>query len=179
MAKTVTVTAVDDAVAEGAHTGTITHTPSGGGYAGVAVANVVVDVTDNDTRGVTIVLPGSPPGGGMGRALHHHQLERGDRESGVEPFPLGHVRHPDGGIAVNAPFERPHESQEGLQKGGLAAAIGSDDAEDLAVVDVERQAPDQHPGAIAQTEVLRLHQRHGTNDLRDAQRATGAIVSGS
>ena len=47
-AQTVTVTAVDDIVAEGAHTGTITHSAAGGGYDGVSIPNVVANVTDND-----------------------------------------------------------------------------------------------------------------------------------
>jgi hypothetical protein len=51
----ITVTAVDDAIAEGAHTGTVTHAASGGGYTGVAIPNVVAAITDNDTAGVTIV----------------------------------------------------------------------------------------------------------------------------
>ena len=46
--QTVTVTAVDDAVAEGAHTSTISHAASGGGYDGVT-ASVVANITDNDT----------------------------------------------------------------------------------------------------------------------------------
>ena len=52
--QTVTVTAVDDAVVEGAHTGTITHSASGGSYDGVSISNVVANVTDNDTVSVTI-----------------------------------------------------------------------------------------------------------------------------
>jgi len=58
MPQTVTVTAANDAIAEGAHTGTITHTATGGGYTGVAIANVVANVTDNDSTGVTIAQSG-------------------------------------------------------------------------------------------------------------------------
>ena len=57
-AQTVTVTAVDDAVVEGAHTGTITHSPSGGGYDSVSVPNVVANVTDNDAASVTVTESG-------------------------------------------------------------------------------------------------------------------------
>ncbi|MBK8284338.1 MAG: hypothetical protein IPK97_05345 [Ahniella sp.] len=39
---------VDDAVAEGTHVGTITHSASGGGYNGVSVASVTATITDND-----------------------------------------------------------------------------------------------------------------------------------
>jgi hypothetical protein len=48
VAQTVTVNAVDDAVAEGTHIGSITHAPSGGGYDGVSIANLVADIGDND-----------------------------------------------------------------------------------------------------------------------------------
>ena len=52
--QTTTVTAVDDAVVEDAHTGTVTHSASGGGYDGVSISSVVANVTDNDTGSVTI-----------------------------------------------------------------------------------------------------------------------------
>lgn len=58
IAQNVTVTAVDDAVAEGAHTGTITHAASGGGYDGVTIAGVLASIADNDNAGVTIVESG-------------------------------------------------------------------------------------------------------------------------
>ncbi len=56
--QTVTVTAVNDAVVEGAHTGTITHSASGGGYDAVSINNVVANVTDNDTASVTVTESG-------------------------------------------------------------------------------------------------------------------------
>ena len=48
--KTVTVTAVDDDVFENGHTSTITHSVASNdvGYQGLAVANVTVNVADND-----------------------------------------------------------------------------------------------------------------------------------
>jgi len=54
--QTVTVTAVDDGAAEGFHTSTITHSVSSTdtNYSGFAVRSVIVQVTDNDTAGVTI-----------------------------------------------------------------------------------------------------------------------------
>jgi len=54
--QTVTVTAVDDAVAEGPHNEIITHTGTSGdaAYNGIAIADVSVDITDNDTPGVSI-----------------------------------------------------------------------------------------------------------------------------
>jgi uncharacterized repeat protein (TIGR01451 family) len=60
VAQTVNVSAVDDAVVEGAHTGTVVHTAtsSDGNYDGIAIADVTVNITDNDAAGVTIVESG-------------------------------------------------------------------------------------------------------------------------
>ena len=54
--QTVTVTAVNDSVAEGAHTSTITHTATSSdeNYNGISVASVTANITDNETAGVTI-----------------------------------------------------------------------------------------------------------------------------
>jgi len=48
--QTITVSAVDDGLVEGAHTGTITHaaTSSDGNYSGISIANVTANITDND-----------------------------------------------------------------------------------------------------------------------------------
>ncbi|MCU0463285.1 MAG: hypothetical protein MUF38_01815 [Anaerolineae bacterium] len=56
--QTVTVTAVNDAVVEGAHSDSITHAASGGGYTGVSINNVIVNITDDDNPSVTVT--GSP-----------------------------------------------------------------------------------------------------------------------
>ena len=56
--QTVSVTAVNDAVVEGAHTSTITHSATGGGYGGVSISNVVANITDNDTPSVTVTETG-------------------------------------------------------------------------------------------------------------------------
>ncbi len=54
-AQTVTVTAVNDSVAEGSpHSGAITFAAAGGGYTGLSIAPVSVNITDNDNNGVTI-----------------------------------------------------------------------------------------------------------------------------
>ncbi|NWG15462.1 MAG: SH3 domain-containing protein [Chloroflexi bacterium] len=61
VAQTVTVTAVDDALVEGPHTCTITHAVRAGSapeYIGLAIADVVANVTDNDVAGVTITESG-------------------------------------------------------------------------------------------------------------------------
>ena len=58
VAQTVTVTAVNDLVVEGGHSGTITHSASGGGYDGVSIASVVATITDNDTPSVTVTETG-------------------------------------------------------------------------------------------------------------------------
>jgi hypothetical protein len=56
VARTITVTAVDDAVQQGEHSSTITHTVTSTdeGYEGIAVGDVVATVTDNDTAGFTV-----------------------------------------------------------------------------------------------------------------------------
>ncbi len=48
--QTVAVNAVDDLVAEGAHTGTLTHavTSTDSSYNGIAVGSVTANITDND-----------------------------------------------------------------------------------------------------------------------------------
>jgi hypothetical protein len=56
-AQTVTITAIDDNIAEGTHTPSIVHTASGGDYADIT-ATVTVTITDNDIRGVTITQSG-------------------------------------------------------------------------------------------------------------------------
>lgn len=54
--QTVSISAVDDALIEGPHTGTITHvaTSLDADYSGIAVASVTVAVVDNDFAGVTL-----------------------------------------------------------------------------------------------------------------------------
>jgi hypothetical protein len=64
VAQTVTVTAVDDVLSEGAHTGTITHTAAStdASYNGIAITSVIANITDND--GTPPIPP--PTGGGGG-----------------------------------------------------------------------------------------------------------------
>ncbi|MGE4073841.1 MAG: Calx-beta domain-containing protein, partial [Lysobacterales bacterium] len=52
--KPVVVSAVDDAVTEGPHTGTITHSATGGGYDGVLIPGVTASIADNDTATLSI-----------------------------------------------------------------------------------------------------------------------------
>ncbi|HYE04180.1 MAG TPA: cadherin-like domain-containing protein [Planctomycetota bacterium] len=53
--RTITVTAVNDVVAEGPHSGTITHTASGGGYGAVAIPDIAVSIIeDGDTAGFAV-----------------------------------------------------------------------------------------------------------------------------
>ena len=60
LAQSMTVTAINDLIAEGAHIGTITHTTASvdGSYEALIVASVTVNITDNDTVGVTITQSG-------------------------------------------------------------------------------------------------------------------------
>jgi len=61
----VTVTAIDDAVFEQAHTGTLTHAASGGGYTGVVIANVVAAITDNDVQFADLSVGNQRVGGSV------------------------------------------------------------------------------------------------------------------
>jgi len=56
--RTVTVTAINDDIAEGTHNGVITHAATGGGYTGVSMGSVTATITDNDTAGANIVQAG-------------------------------------------------------------------------------------------------------------------------
>lgn len=47
--QTITVTATNDSVVEGTHSGLITHAVSGGGYGSVSVPPITVNITDNDS----------------------------------------------------------------------------------------------------------------------------------
>ncbi len=59
-AVTVTVTPVDDSIAEGTHVSTITHTSesANSNYNGITVTSATADITDNDTAGVTVTQSG-------------------------------------------------------------------------------------------------------------------------
>ncbi|MBX7056636.1 MAG: DUF1554 domain-containing protein [Leptospirales bacterium] len=58
--QTITVSAVNDTVVEGAHTGTITNaaTSADPKYNGLAISNVTANLTDNDAAGVSLVESG-------------------------------------------------------------------------------------------------------------------------
>ncbi len=60
IAQSVIVTAVNDAIAEGNHTGTITHTTASTDsfYNNLSAGTVITSITDNDTAGVTIAQSG-------------------------------------------------------------------------------------------------------------------------
>ena len=55
----VTVTAMDDAVAEALHTGRITHSAASddSAYNGLAIDDVIADISDNDSAGMTLAVP--------------------------------------------------------------------------------------------------------------------------
>ncbi len=59
-AQTVTVSAIDDVVAEGTHSGLVTHLASSADprYNGIPIADVPVTITDNDSAGVLLIETG-------------------------------------------------------------------------------------------------------------------------
>jgi hypothetical protein len=67
-AQTVTVTAVDDALVEGAHASTITHTSASSdtAYNGIVIVSVTVNITDNDGPPVPPPTPGAGLEGSFG-----------------------------------------------------------------------------------------------------------------
>lgn len=58
--QTVSINAVDDALIEGPHAGTVTHTATSldANYSGIAIAPVTVALLDNDVAGVTLLASG-------------------------------------------------------------------------------------------------------------------------
>jgi len=66
--QTVTVNAVDDRTVEGAHSGTITASAVGGGYSGVAIANVSAAIGDNDSASYQFTAASSSVGEAAGTA---------------------------------------------------------------------------------------------------------------
>jgi putative cell wall-binding protein len=58
--QTITVTALNDDIAEGTHIGEITHaaTSSDSNYNGIAIVDVTASITDNDTAGLSVVQSG-------------------------------------------------------------------------------------------------------------------------
>jgi subtilisin family serine protease/chitodextrinase len=85
--QSVTVTAVDDAVIEGPHTGTITHSASSGGYDGVVISSVTAYITDNDTGGGPDLVMSSlshPAWGAIGGTItvNNTVANMGDASSG-------------------------------------------------------------------------------------------------
>ena len=57
--QTITVSAFDDAIAEGTHTGTMVHTAAStdSDYNGIAVPALVANITDNDSAGINVTTP--------------------------------------------------------------------------------------------------------------------------
>ena len=58
--QTVTVSAVNDSVVEGPHSGVLTHAAASGdaSYNGISISSVTANITDNDTAGVSVVQSG-------------------------------------------------------------------------------------------------------------------------
>ena len=97
-AQTVTVTAVDDAVVEGAHTGTITHSASGGGYDGVSISSVVANNADNDSPSVTVTESGGSTDVAEGGATDSYTLVLDLEPSGTVTITVS----PDADVSVSA-----------------------------------------------------------------------------
>ena len=86
----VTVTAVDDVAAEGEHAAQVTHaaTSADGNYDGLAIADVSVQITDNDSAGVTLgaaEVELSEGGGGAAYAIVLDSEPAGDVVIAITP----------------------------------------------------------------------------------------------
>ena len=59
-AQTLTITAVNDSIAEGSHSATITHsaTSSDSNYNGISISSLTVSIADDDTAGITLTESG-------------------------------------------------------------------------------------------------------------------------
>ena len=95
--QTVSVTAVNDAVVEGAHTSTITHSATGGSYGGVSISNVVANITDNDTPSVTVTETGGSTDVTEGGAADNYDVVLDLEPSGTVTVTVT----PDGEVSLN------------------------------------------------------------------------------
>ncbi len=84
----------------------------------------------------------------------------------VRPPPRQLVLATAGAVEQDAPALRPVEAADAVEQAGLAGAVGTDDCDDLTVVDVETDAVEG--GDAAEGERDRLH--------RQAQGGIGALL---
>ena len=154
--QTVTVAAVDDALAEGQEEVALTHTARGGGYDGVRIAALTVTVVDNDAPGVTVspTSISAAEGGGYGQ-LHggarHRAVGHGHGDDGagddlsVSPSPLtfdGTTWNTRQTVTVEAVDDEIVEGQEEVALTHTVAGYGDvTDAEDVTVTVVDNDAP--------------------------------------
>ena len=75
--QSVTVAAIDDDVDQGTHTSTITHTAASadGKYNGIGIGNLVADILDDDTAGVTVTEGGGTTAIAEGGATDTYTIE--------------------------------------------------------------------------------------------------------
>jgi hypothetical protein len=95
--QTVTVTATDDATVEGDHTGTISHSASGGGYDSVSIAEVSANITDNDLAYAITADQATVAEGNSGSTTIGFTVQR----SGAVTTTSGSVSFSLGGAATN------------------------------------------------------------------------------
>ncbi len=90
-AQTVTLTAVDDDIAEGAHSSTVTHTAASSdlSYDGITISDVVASITDNDTAAVNITESGGST-----------DVEEGDSVTG-DTYTISLATTPAGSVDVD------------------------------------------------------------------------------
>ena len=96
-------------------------------------------------------------------ALRHMRKAHGDDAAGVRLAQV--VPVVDHGAALNG-----HKAGDGVQRGGLAGAVGPDERDDLAVVDLHADAAQRLHGAVGHLQIFNLQHRRPPPLRRDTPR---------
>lgn len=109
--QTITVTQVNDNVAEGAHVGSITHTVTSAdaGYNGLAAAGVTVNLADDDTAGVSVSKA----------SINISE------DAGQDTYTVALTSEPTTGVTVSIPFDTTQVTLNGSGTSPLTLAFNS------------------------------------------------------
>src|SRR5262249_26922876 len=108
---------------------------------------------------------------------HLEQLKRAAHTQAIE-IARAHARD-DAAVEPHLALARRQLAENAVEQGRLAAAVGADDPQNLALVDVERHAIDRQDAAEALAQVT--HLQHGAHDAASAVAvaAAGALRGGA
>lgn len=189
--QTVTVTAVDDAVAEGAHTGTITHSAAGGGYTGVSIANVVANISDNDTAGATIVQSGGNTAVAEGGATDTYTLVltsqptanvavtvAGDTQVSVAPTTLTFTTA-NWNVAQTVTVTAINDNiVEGAHTGTITHSPAGGGYAGVAIANVVANITDNDTATVATAGLVQAEGDAGTSNMQFVLQLTGQVAGG-